>query len=324
MLRSLSFLVLSTLCTAVWGVAVGNPAPDIGSQRTLNTDDGKGVTVKQFRGRVVLIDFWATWCGPCVASIPHVEKLHQKYGDKGLVVIGHTDASSQGLEKMIKEKGMSYIVSVGTNIGDAYGVKGIPAVFLIDARGKIAWNGHPSSLNDSTIETLLKDVDPMAMNGALPQFTEEQLSSVRDVRKAQIDIMKGDVGDGLEELEELIEDKEHVEEAQKSLEIVHAWRKMVDGKLADCDKKGDAYQAYEMNVFMANALRGHDDADAYKDRAKAIKKSDAYDAGKDFQKFAALSADMYSNKGFIKAAEKFIEEYESGYYVDEVKKMIKQ
>ena len=139
--------------------AVGATAPEFGGTKFYNTTPGENqVTLAGLRGKVVLLDFWATWCHPCVASIPHLIALSQKYRDQGLVVIGHTDGTSTKLVPFITAKKIPYIISVGPNLGDAYGVQGIPHVVLIDAAGKVAWQGHPSELREETIVALLKQV----------------------------------------------------------------------------------------------------------------------------------------------------------------------
>jgi thiol-disulfide isomerase/thioredoxin len=158
-LCSILCALMMTLSFLIAGEAkVGDVAPEFGGKKFFNAPAQSSPTLSSLKGRVVMLDFWATWCGPCVASIPHVIELHEKYHKKGLVVIAHTDNSSQNLEAFIKEKKIPYIISVGDNIGDAYGVDGIPAVFLVDPDGKIAWSGHPARLEEATIEALLKNV----------------------------------------------------------------------------------------------------------------------------------------------------------------------
>ncbi len=160
MRRLLLALVLSFM---VVGVAfaeqqVGSAAPEFGGKTFFNAPAEAKVSLAALRGKVVLIDFWATWCGPCVASIPHLVKLHEKFAAQGLVIVGHTDGTSKNVEGFIKKKKIPYIISVGDDIGNAYGVNGIPHVVLVDTAGKIAWQGHPSQIDEKTIVGMLKDV----------------------------------------------------------------------------------------------------------------------------------------------------------------------
>jgi thiol-disulfide isomerase/thioredoxin len=138
--------------------AIGAVAPEFGGKTFYNAPANTKITLASLRGKVVLIDFWATWCGPCVASIPHLIKLHEQFASKGLVIIGHTDGSSKDVKGFIAKKKIPYVISVGDKIGDMYGVTGIPDVVLIDTDGKIAWQGHPSQLDEKTIVELLKNV----------------------------------------------------------------------------------------------------------------------------------------------------------------------
>jgi thiol-disulfide isomerase/thioredoxin len=159
---AIAILALSVSCclpqASAVEPAIGSLAPEFGGTTFFNVPKGVKVTLADLRGRVVLIDFWATWCGPCVAAIPHVKELYQKFQDKGLVVIGHTDGSSTNLEQFIKDKQIPYVISLGSDLGKAYGVTGIPHVFLIDVDGKIAWQGHPMRLDEGTIAEQLKRV----------------------------------------------------------------------------------------------------------------------------------------------------------------------
>lgn len=156
----LSFFVIAALLAPSIGCAtsVGDNAPSLGSRKSFNTSTGEGIDLTKLKGRVVLIDFWATWCGPCVAAIPHVQELHDKYKDQGLIVIGHTDDSSQDLTSFIKEKKITYAISLGKDIGGDWGVSGIPHVFVVDVDGKVAWEGHPVDLKEDVVAQAVKKV----------------------------------------------------------------------------------------------------------------------------------------------------------------------
>jgi thiol-disulfide isomerase/thioredoxin len=116
-------------------------------------------------GKVYMFECWATWCGPCIAAIPHVNELHKKYYDKGLRVYGMNvwEDGLDKVEKFVKAKGdgMSYPIAY-TGKGSAFetawlkaaGVRGIPHAFIVKD-GKLVLTSHPSQLTDSVIEALL-------------------------------------------------------------------------------------------------------------------------------------------------------------------------
>jgi thiol-disulfide isomerase/thioredoxin len=103
--------------------------------------DGKPVNFSQFKGKVVVLDFWATWCGPCRSEIPGYVKLEEKYKDKGLVIIGVSldQEGPEVVKKFIGEFHMNYQVVMGEDaVVQAFGgVDGIPTTFIIDRTGKI-------------------------------------------------------------------------------------------------------------------------------------------------------------------------------------------
>jgi peroxiredoxin len=107
---------------------------------TLKTLDNQEVTLSGFRGKVVLLDFWATWCGPCRQSIPHLVDLYRSHHAEGVEVVGMSvdKGGEETVRKFVQAMGVPYpIVLTPDDLARRYGVTGIPALFLIDKQGKI-------------------------------------------------------------------------------------------------------------------------------------------------------------------------------------------
>ncbi len=117
---------------------VGSQAPDFSG----STVSGHKISLSGFKGKIVVIDFWASWCHPCVAELPNVRALASEYEGKGLVVIGiNLDRSEQAFEKAVDEYGLDYPqIYDGPNgeIARIYRVSAIPMTYLIDRDGNIA------------------------------------------------------------------------------------------------------------------------------------------------------------------------------------------
>ncbi len=114
-----------------------NLAPDF----RLRGIDGKEYSLSMFRGRVVILDFWDTWCPPCKAEIPDFVALQEKYGSKGLQIVGIAFAR-QGLDAVksfVKQYGINYPILLASVqvVQDYGGIEGIPTTFLIDPKGRI-------------------------------------------------------------------------------------------------------------------------------------------------------------------------------------------
>jgi thiol-disulfide isomerase/thioredoxin len=109
---------------------------------TMKDVDGNQVSLASYKGKVVLLNFWATWCGPCKAEIPGFVRLQEKYRDKGLVIVGYSvDDTADKAKAYAAEYKMNYPILLGEgreDVQDAYGpIWGIPASFIISKDGKV-------------------------------------------------------------------------------------------------------------------------------------------------------------------------------------------
>jgi cytochrome c biogenesis protein CcmG, thiol:disulfide interchange protein DsbE len=129
-------------------------APDF----TLPTPDGRDLQLSSYRGKVVLLDFWATWCDPCREEIPHFVELQQKYGNRGLQIIGVSmDDSPEPVRPFYQRFHMNYPVVMGTaKTGELYGgILGLPISFLIGRDGRI-YAKHIGATDASVFEREIK------------------------------------------------------------------------------------------------------------------------------------------------------------------------
>ena len=107
---------------------------------TLQTLDGQEITLSKLKGKVILLDFWATWCAPCRESIPHLIQLYKTYQKDGLEVIGmNLDRGDMDIVRhFVKSTDIPYpIVITSQDVERGYGVTGLPTTILIDREGKI-------------------------------------------------------------------------------------------------------------------------------------------------------------------------------------------
>jgi peroxiredoxin len=132
---------------------------------SLSTPEGTTFRLADYRGKVVFLNFWATWCPPCKEEMPAMERLHQHYRDKGLVVLAvSVDAEGAPIVKpFVKEYKLTFPVALDPKmtVAEQYGVRGLPTSFLVDRRGALVglalgpreWNGKVSR---ALIESLLR------------------------------------------------------------------------------------------------------------------------------------------------------------------------
>lgn len=116
-------------------------AGDVAPAFALKDPSGKEVTLASLKGRVVLLDFWATWCGPCKAAMPSIQKIHEKFADKPVSILGVNTwerGKPDGPQKYMESKKFTYgLLMKGDDLAKTYGISGIPTLVLIGPDGKI-------------------------------------------------------------------------------------------------------------------------------------------------------------------------------------------
>jgi len=136
--------------------APGNAAPEF----TVTDIDGKKLALSDYKGKVVLLDFWATWCTPCRAEIPHFVEMQQKYGPQGFQVVGISmDDDAKPVKEFYRQFNMNYPVAVGDDkLAQSFGgVLGLPVNFIIDREGRI----HAKFLGATDVSVIDKAVSDL-------------------------------------------------------------------------------------------------------------------------------------------------------------------
>jgi uncharacterized protein (TIGR03435 family) len=156
---------------------VGEPAPEIQLDRLLPPS----ASVSALRGKAVVLEFWATWCGPCVAGIPDWNQLVEVFRDKPVIFLSVTDESPGQVEKFLQKTPIEGWVGIARRkaMHDPYEINGIPRAVLIDASGKLAGTIYTPRLNPTIVEQLIAN-KPLERPGSDKRGTQPALEiSVR-------------------------------------------------------------------------------------------------------------------------------------------------
>jgi len=122
------------------GGMVGKPAPVFTLPVAANGDLGTRMSVTELKGRPVVLDFWASWCGPCAIEAPVLDRLARRYEKKGLVVLGvNSSDPPEVIKSYTARKGLSYpmVLDEGNEVAERYGVEKLPSLVVIDKEGNV-------------------------------------------------------------------------------------------------------------------------------------------------------------------------------------------
>jgi peroxiredoxin len=150
--------VFILLLTIIWSgcsfsPAVSGSAPDF----SLNSLDGDTITMSDLKDQIIVLEFWAIWCRPCVEAMPELEQLHKQYTDQGVVVLAiNVEENRDDVAEFIADNGYTLTVLLDTDgqVTDAYGVQGIPHTVIIDREGEMHYALSVESA-ESTLRQLL-------------------------------------------------------------------------------------------------------------------------------------------------------------------------
>lgn len=138
-MKSTHFLAFITACLLTLSAHAGDmnkPAPDF----TAKTLSGENVRLKDFRGKVVMVNFWASWCGPCRQEMPLIEKIYKDYKKSGFVLLGlNVDGEADERDEFLKDTPVSFPILDDSEgkVADLFGNEAMPSTYFVDRKGNI-------------------------------------------------------------------------------------------------------------------------------------------------------------------------------------------
>jgi thiol-disulfide isomerase/thioredoxin len=139
-LFGVALMVFSAAMSPVWGETSG-PAPNF----TLTDSDGNAVSLEDLRGQVVMINFWASWCGPCREEMPLLEQIHQRYEPLGFTLLGvNVEENSNDAVSWLKDRPVSFpiLFDPDNGVSKLYDVVAMPSTVIVDRQGNVRFLHH--------------------------------------------------------------------------------------------------------------------------------------------------------------------------------------
>lgn len=303
--------IMAALAVPSWAQEVGMNAPALAVGEWVK---GEPVDLAKGKGeKVYVVEFWATWCGPCITSIPHLSAIQKKYGPKGVEVIG-ISSSDQDLEvvkKFVERMGdkMAYHVAwedrakreTSKAYMEAFKQNGIPHAFVIDKQGKIVWHGHPMAALEPVLEMVLSGDYTIEKIAQIEEEIAKKQRAIGNTVRAYFELLQQENPEGLDQAARKVWEAIH-EDAQFLNEV--SWNILTAEDLKHRDLKFALKLAER-----ADELTKGEDADIVDTLARALFENGNLDAAIKHQKRAVELAKGDERREA--AFRKVLEEYEA-------------
>lgn len=317
-------------------LGIGSPAPPLDIEHWVQDGNGFFDPVNEFEdGKVYVVEFWATWCGPCVASMPHLAELQTKYRGRDVQIVSISDETLDEVKDLLqqeKEEGgktfaeitSAYCLttdpdrSVHVDYMEASNQQGIPTSFIVGKTGKIEWIGHPMSL-DEPLEAVVEDTwDREAFKAEMEaeKNFEKAMKKISMLAGAQkfddaIKVAESELKsvkvEAIKQRWVSIRNSLKLSAGQLDDDVIAYFRKQLD------DMKGSPVSVARFSASLAGVIDGGGDAGPLADEALAACESELADVGDDENLQAYLHntrARLYDSTGkltdAIKAQEKAV------------------
>ncbi len=192
------------LATGLWAILAAGPlaqdkplepakpAPPLSVKHWIQPREKPASNWQDLRGKMVVVEFWATWCGPCVEAIPHLNELSRKFRDRGVQFLSVTDEDAATVEKFLKKRPIDGWVALDTDhsMFDAYGVQGVPRTAFVDANGSLLSLSGVDQLTEAVLEEMLTgNVDSARRKLAARPSIEAGIRGTEDAQPATLEIL---------------------------------------------------------------------------------------------------------------------------------------